>query len=168
MGGSGSGGRRPNAGRKHRPFSVLHELTCRLCRKSFVARIKRTYCSQACRLEQQARNRGRAARQPRLSLRADPPPKPAEYFRRKSRAVKARRCGVTIADIERLTAAQGGRCAICWELPARVLAIDHDHETGAFRGLICQACNSGIGFFRDNPGLMSAAVRYLMRGTHGR
>ena len=41
--------------------------------------------------------------------------------------------------------------------------IDHDHETGKERGLICGHCNTGLGFFRDNPKALRSAASYLLR-----
>ncbi len=64
------------------------------------------------------------------------------------------------ADREALLAAQDGRCAICHEVAPR-LAIDHDHSTGAVRGILCDPCNMGLGHFRDNPELLAEAIRYL-------
>jgi hypothetical protein len=63
---------------------------------------------------------------------------------------------------------QDGLCAICGskEIPAksgqqRRLSIDHDHETGRIRGLLCSKCNTGLGFFRDNIRFLRSAIRYL-------
>lgn len=39
--------------------------------------------------------------------------------------------------------------------------IDHDHRTGKVRGILCQACNLGLGKFRDDPALIKSAIRYL-------
>lgn len=52
-----------------------------------------------------------------------------------------------------------GRCQICGQ-EAR-LEIDHDHDSGQVRGLLCGSCNTGLGRFRDNVDLLVAAVRYL-------
>jgi len=41
------------------------------------------------------------------------------------------------------------------------LHVDHDHITGALRGLLCSACNTGLGFFRDHPELLKRAIEYL-------
>lgn len=43
----------------------------------------------------------------------------------------------------------------------RRLATDHCHKTGKVRGLLCGACNRGIGLFRDNPKLLRIAAKYL-------
>jgi hypothetical protein len=61
----------------------------------------------------------------------------------------------------------GDRCMICGVLDGEAggrhgtLAVDHDHKTGAVRGLLCSECNYGLGKFRDNPVLLRAALRYL-------
>ena len=54
---------------------------------------------------------------------------------------------------------QGGRCAICDE--QATLMVDHCHAKGAVRGLLCHYCNTGLGFFRDTPSFLEAAIRYL-------
>ena len=43
------------------------------------------------------------------------------------------------------------------------LCIDHDHKTGQFRGALCSRCNTGLGYFCDNPDLFRAAIAYLSR-----
>lgn len=60
-------------------------------------------------------------------------------------------------------AAQGGGCAICGDTPAdgRRLDVDHDHETGRIRGLLCMPCNIGIGNLREDPARLAAAIEYL-------
>ena len=55
--------------------------------------------------------------------------------------------------------AQGGVCAICRAAPAA--HVDHDHETGAVRALLCFNCNGGLRQFRDDPSLLFQAAFYL-------
>lgn len=60
--------------------------------------------------------------------------------------------------------AQNGRCAVCNRIPAEGetrFAFDHDHETGLTRGVLCSACNGGLGCFRDDPVRLRAALTYL-------
>ena len=75
---------------------------------------------------------------------------------------------LTQAELDTMLAVQDGACAICNLLPSgkgpnAVLHIDHDHGTGKVRGLLCQACNRGLGFFRDAPGRLTAAIEYLRK-----
>ena len=61
------------------------------------------------------------------------------------------------AQLER----QGGRCALCRETPTHALAIDHCHETGLFRGLLCHNCNLLLGHAKDQPEVLRRAAEYL-------
>lgn len=54
---------------------------------------------------------------------------------------------------------QDGSCAVCLNREATVL--DHDHETGALRGLLCQDCNKALGFMRDSVAALGRAITYL-------
>jgi|SRR5690348_1346371 len=59
--------------------------------------------------------------------------------------------------------AQKGKCAICKQAPkVGGLHIDHDHTTGAIRGLLCSGCNKALGYFRDDPAIIENAARYLI------
>ena len=60
-----------------------------------------------------------------------------------------------------LVVAQGGRCAICNDQLAGRICVDHDHSTGAVRGLLCSPCNTGIGHLRDNADIVESAAAYL-------
>lgn len=74
--------------------------------------------------------------------------------------------GLTVDEYERMDEAQGGRCAICGGNSARSdgdgrLVVDHAHETGAVRDLLCNLCNTGLGAMRDDPAILLAAIEYL-------
>jgi hypothetical protein len=60
---------------------------------------------------------------------------------------------------------QNGECAICKTTePSSAYAalyVDHDHNTGAIRGLLCWRCNIGLGYLKDSFELLEAAIRYL-------
>jgi hypothetical protein len=54
--------------------------------------------------------------------------------------------GLSSEDFERIKSSQGGACAICFtSFGSRVPRVDHDHDTGAVRGLLCAGCNTGLG-----------------------
>jgi hypothetical protein len=61
-------------------------------------------------------------------------------------------------DLIQLKATQT-RCLICNS--DEKLVVDHDHETGKIRGMLCNHCNRGLGHFRDNPELLEKAKDYL-------
>lgn len=76
-----------------------------------------------------------------------------------------RKYGLTIEDYELTLAAQGYGCAICGAPKgndkAKMLHIDHNHKTGKTSGLLCNFCNHGLGFFKDDPALLKEAIAYL-------
>lgn len=70
--------------------------------------------------------------------------------------------GITLDDYNVMLEAQGGVCAICGNIdPVRSLAVDHCHETGKVRGLLCRDCNQGLGLYRDNITRLHKAAEYL-------
>lgn len=69
--------------------------------------------------------------------------------------------GIEPEAFDRMLAEQGGLCAICATAPTGQWNIDHDHSTGAVRGLLCSPCNIGIGQLHDDPVLVRAALAYL-------
>lgn len=100
-----------------------------------------------------------------------PGPRCVTHYRAFGKATRARVAakriekvyGLTVEQFEALWAAQGRRCAICWR-PVRVRrpAVDHDHETGEVRGLLCRKCNYDLLGFYSVAALIRAA-RYLMK-----
>jgi hypothetical protein len=70
--------------------------------------------------------------------------------------------GITIEEFESLLKAQGNCCAIC-KTPknGRRFAVDHDHQTGIIRGILCDGCNIGIGHLKESPKILQAAIKYL-------
>ena len=69
------------------------------------------------------------------------------------------RYGLSEKEFAEMRDSQKGRCAICQSEDR--LVIDHDHDTGAVRGLLCHGCNVGLGFFRDDPSRLEGAIAYL-------
>ncbi len=75
------------------------------------------------------------------------------------------RYGITVDDFFELLERQGGVCAVCGgvEKARSRLSVDHCHDTGVVRGLLCTNCNVGIGRLKDDPDLLRKAVAYLER-----
>jgi hypothetical protein len=70
-----------------------------------------------------------------------------------------RRYGITAAEADHVLRRQEGLCAICRKAPAA--HVDHDHNTGAVRALLCFNCNGGLGQFKDDPAVLRAAAQYV-------
>lgn len=88
-----------------------------------------------------------------------------EEGRTNARTLKYR-YGMTNENYDTMLAAQGGVCSICAlagtvKEEKHALCVDHDHKTGAVRGLVCRAHNFLLGFAHDNLTEISAAYYYL-------
>lgn len=70
-----------------------------------------------------------------------------------------RQYGITPAQRDAMVASQHGLCVIC--LAAPPVHVDHCHETGRVRGVLCFNCNSAIGKLGDDPGTLRRAIAYL-------
>jgi len=77
---------------------------------------------------------------------------------------RARGLGVDDATYARMLEAQDGHCAICPSTPkTRRLHVDHDHVTGAVRGLLCMRCNRFLASYNATPERLRVAADYLER-----
>jgi hypothetical protein len=80
---------------------------------------------------------------------------------------RMRKYGLTKQEYFTLLESQGNQCAICRdEFNAEAKwrgspAVDHDHETGAVRGLLCLHCNTALGMVNDNQDVLRGMLRYL-------
>ena len=72
------------------------------------------------------------------------------------------RYGISAGDFERMKSGQGDVCAICREPFSRQPHVDHDHSTGAVRGILCHRCNVRLPFVED-AAFRAAALAYLER-----
>lgn len=89
-----------------------------------------------------------------------------EKCKRYQRSSKLRReYGLTIEEWDTMFEAQGGLCAACGtDRPggkAGVLQVDHNHRTGAVRGLLCNGCNAALGHVDDNISRLLDLINYI-------
>lgn len=75
-----------------------------------------------------------------------------------------RQYGISPEDYIRLESRFSGGCFICKTVPKRWLCVDHDHETGVVRGLVCDPCNNGLARFKEDQEVLSSAIEYLRDG----
>lgn len=140
---------------------VARQRPCVICGKVFDGIRGAVTCSLACHRQQpEVRERIRANdRRWYASL-------PPEATRRRRNLPKY---GLTEAEYDKLLIDQGGRCAICGQEPrggrtaSARLHVDHCHDTGTVRALLCTRCNQGLGYFKDDPALLRAAADYIDR-----
>lgn len=129
-------------------------------------------CNKAAKRERHVRNAEQYREKARRWAAENPERRAAyqaEYRNRpeRKRAMRdlyyRRTYGLSADDVDRLLAEQGGGCAICQARPERLASmhVDHDHQTGRVRGLLCIDCNQGLGKFRDEPSLLLRAAVYL-------
>lgn len=73
--------------------------------------------------------------------------------------------GISNTDYEAMYTRQEGKCWICHK-ELKVLNVDHDHTTGAVRGLLCNSCNRMIGFAEESFDILVSAIAYLYQAQH--
>lgn len=87
-----------------------------------------------------------------------------ELYKKYGRGYRIRRdFGITEEEYEARIVAQGSKCAICEEPldNPKTTHLDHNHETGELRGILCANCNHGLGKFKDRVDLLDSAIVYL-------
>ena len=93
----------------------------------------------------------------------------AEYKQYARNAAYKHRYGITIAEYNTMVAEQGGKCKLCDTTDPKSnkthnrFHIDHDHNTGEVRGLLCVACNMALGLLHDDVELLGRAIKYVTR-----
>jgi len=89
--------------------------------------------------------------------------------RRAAQLQNLKRYGLTEADYDMMLEVQEYSCALCHEPEEKLradgsempLSVDHCHETGRVRGLLCHRCNTALGLFREDPEVLRRALEYL-------
>lgn len=116
----------------------MPERVCQHCSEIFVANRKdQKYCKKKCRDRASAKRTG-----------AD----------KRSNKKRWRKVKYGIENWEWETLKENG-CFICGSLDN--LVVDHDHITKKVCGCLCHSCNTGLGFFKENPDLLYSAIHYL-------
>lgn len=104
--------------------------------------------------------------------RAENPAKAKAKQERDSLERKFRQHGLTLDQYHSMAERQDFLCILCEQEPERRntkdgrehldgFVIDHDHQTGKVRGLLCYNCNVGLGMLQDSPQLLEKAARYV-------
>lgn len=70
------------------------------------------------------------------------------------------RYGLTEEEYDAIIERQQGKCKICSKVPKKP-CLDHDHNTGRVRGMLCDDCNKALGLLGDNTELLESAIKYL-------
>ena len=83
-----------------------------------------------------------------------------------ARTTALRKYGLTPACYAKMLEEQGDACAICGRdsfSEGKHLAVDHCHDSGVVRGLLCGPCNQALGMLGDNPAMLLKAAKYLLK-----
>lgn len=166
----------------------VRDVSCPICSKRFrQANVSQSYCSPACGAEGRKessrvwlkcghcdgdywRHRLRAHASKYCSDKCMKTERTERAAQR--RATMALPEGMSHREYQSRLASQGGVCAICRRPETQRhhtggvirLTKDHDHATGAWRGLLCRRCNMALGLFDDDSELLKAAVFYVEQG----
>jgi hypothetical protein len=84
-----------------------------------------------------------------------------ERQREIARKAALRKYGLAVEDFHNLVRIQENKCACCEDTFTRTPHVDHNHETGEVRGLLCSNCNTMLGQAKDDPNRLEAGVAYL-------
>ncbi len=90
--------------------------------------------------------------------------RPQEYALAVRNSTLKKKYGLTVFTYEKMLVDQGGVCYLCHRSDdgfGRRLHVDHCHDTGTVRKLLCQPCNTALGKFNHSPALLRAAALYL-------
>jgi hypothetical protein len=98
-------------------------------------------------------------------------PEKAEEVKEKQRAYRKvygnsnrRKLRILPEEVKAMLDRQNGLCAICMgSEPRGNWCVDHNHDTGTIREILCSACNTGIGFLRDSADICGRASEYLKK-----
>jgi len=78
-----------------------------------------------------------------------------------------RKYNITLEQHKQMIEDQGNCCAICDEVMTKP-CVDHNHDTGAVRELLCDPCNKALGLFREDTRILEKAVMYIRFHDEGK
>jgi hypothetical protein len=87
----------------------------------------------------------------------------ARIWRKNNPDYSYKKLGITFEQVKDQTKIQGGKCAICKVIGK--LCVDHCHETGKFRGMLCRSCNAALGLLKEDFFNTIRAANYLKEAT---
>ncbi len=96
---------------------------------------------------------------------------PTKYRLTSRKLMLNKKYGLTIEDLEKMIEKQNKKCAICFQdlqVGTVKCCIDHNHETGEVRGILCSNCNTGIGLLKENNNILQSAIKYLSNQVQSR
>jgi len=85
---------------------------------------------------------------------------PEKYAGHQRRGHLKHKYGITVAQFDEMYERQGGKCFICEKEEAT--HVDHCHDSGDVRALLCHGCNSAIGLFKEDADVMIAGAMYIL------
>jgi hypothetical protein len=74
-----------------------------------------------------------------------------------------REYGISRVEYDKMLESQKGLCAICYQPDTRKLSVDHNHQTGRVRELLCSRCNTSIGLLDENVERLNNMMQYLIK-----
>lgn len=147
----------------HNAEKGQHRNFCHECEKKWIRKYHKTPQGKDKRKEWVGQNKEKIEAYYELYHNDPEKRKASKTYQRKYWLMK--QFGITPDDYDRMLNEQNGGCAICDSDKSgnrsKNFMIDHDHETGKVRGLLCYRCNQAIGAFDDNPDLLRKAATYL-------
>lgn len=158
-------------------MEIVTEKRCSKCKeiKSFSEYFKQTngkhglksYCKECCKiynLEWYHKNPENAKESKKRWVDANKDKRKEYQIKYKDRQRESqyqRHYGITTQDYEEMFSNQNGVCAACGNPQTKRLFVDHSHETGEVRGLLCHNCNAALGHAKDNVKILNNLIGYL-------
>jgi hypothetical protein len=139
----------------------VSEKQCPKCKRYFKLEAfgKDPRCKICCRAKSKKYrkdNPKRVAESNKKSRKANP-----QSINRSLRKARLKRYGLTEKAYTNLFVEQGGVCAVCKQSDSKALTIDHCHNTGIIRGLLCSACNKAEGLLKSDSNIIRALADYV-------